>query len=106
MISSLKIACVQVSPDGDRAANIRTAGAGVRRAAANGAKLVALPEYATQLHTSGRVMRGGAGSAYGAKVACAGWFSALALCTSHSDVETTHSITSSLYVKHPNDNND
>src|SRR5260370_24382924 len=61
MISSLKIACVQVSPDGDRAANIRTAVAGIGGAAAGGAKLVALPEYATQLHTSGRVMRAAAG---------------------------------------------
>jgi predicted amidohydrolase len=62
MSSSLAVACVQVSPNGDRAANIKAAIAGVRRAAAGGAKLITLPEYATQLHTSGRVMREGAGS--------------------------------------------
>ncbi len=62
MTSSLTVACVQVSPNGDRRANTEVAIAGVRRAAGGGAKLVALPEYAVQLHTSGRVMRDGAGS--------------------------------------------
>jgi predicted amidohydrolase len=62
MTSSLSIACVQVSPNGDRHANLEEAVAGVRRAASNGAKLIALPEYAVQLHTRGRVMRDGAGS--------------------------------------------
>lgn len=62
MTANLKIACVQLTPDGDRVANIETAVAGIRRAAADGAQLVALPEYATQLHSSGRVMRAGAGT--------------------------------------------
>ncbi|MGF6700382.1 putative amidohydrolase [Paraburkholderia sp. MM5496-R1] len=62
MTSSLSIACVQVSPNGDRHSNIEEAVAGVRRAAANGATLITLPEYAAQLHSRGRVMRDGAGS--------------------------------------------
>jgi predicted amidohydrolase len=61
MTLTLKVACVQLTPDGDRTAGCEAAIAGIRRAAANGAQLVALPEYATQLHSSGRVMRIGAG---------------------------------------------
>jgi len=62
MTSSLRIACVQLTPDGDRAANTETAVAAIRRAASDGTNLVALPEYAAQLHSSGRVMRAGAGT--------------------------------------------
>jgi predicted amidohydrolase len=61
MTSRLSIACVQVSPDGDRAANTKVAVDAVRRAAREGAQLVTLPEYAVHLHTSKRVMLGGAG---------------------------------------------
>ncbi len=61
MTSSLRIACVQVTPDGDRAAGTATAVAAIRRAASDGANLIGLPEYAAQLHSSGRVMRAGAG---------------------------------------------
>jgi len=62
MTSSFRIACVQLTPDGDRAAGTATAIGAIRRAAAAGANLVALPEYAAQLHSSGRVMRAGAGT--------------------------------------------
>lgn len=61
MTLPLKVACVQLTPDGDRTAGCKSAIAGIKRAAANGAQLVTLPEYATQLHSSGRVMRIGAG---------------------------------------------
>jgi len=77
LTTTLSIACVQVSPNGDRLSNIDEAIAGVRRAAANGAKLIALPEYATLLHSRGRVMRDGAGSGENDEALTA--FSAVAL---------------------------
>jgi predicted amidohydrolase len=60
MNDSLSVACVQLTPDADRAAGTAAAVAAVKQAAAEGAELVALPEYAVQLHSSGRVMREGA----------------------------------------------
>lgn len=65
MTAALRIACVQLTPDGDRVAGAEAAVAGIRRAAAGGARFIALPEYATQLHSSGRVMRAGAGNEAG-----------------------------------------
>lgn len=62
MMAPLRMACVQLTPDGDRIAGCKAAVAGIRRAAAEGARFVALPEYATQLHSSGRVMGSGAGN--------------------------------------------
>lgn len=62
MMSSLPIACLQLTPDGDRAAGTLAAVTGIRHAASQGARLVALPEYAIQLHSSGRVMKSGAGN--------------------------------------------
>ncbi|WP_275559121.1 nitrilase-related carbon-nitrogen hydrolase [Streptomyces sp. 5-6(2022)] len=61
MSEHLSVACVQLTPDADRAAGIAAAVAAVRQAAAEGVELVALPEYVVQLHSSGRVMREGAG---------------------------------------------
>jgi predicted amidohydrolase len=60
MNDRLSAACVQLTPDADRAAGTAAAVAAVQRAAAEGAELVAFPEYAVQLHSSGRVMREGA----------------------------------------------
>lgn len=61
MTSQFKVACVQLTPDGDRTAGTNAAVTAIRKAAAEGADIVTLPEYATQLHSSGRVMRSGAG---------------------------------------------
>lgn len=51
------VGCVQVCPDDDRAANIERAGEGIKTAASMGASLVALPEYVSFLHASGKAMR-------------------------------------------------
>jgi predicted amidohydrolase len=51
------VACVQLSPGADRAANLTEAINGTREAAARGAWFVFFPEYATLLNASGRVMR-------------------------------------------------
>lgn len=61
MTSALRVACVQVTPNEDRAANVAAAVAAIREASSKGAQLVALPEYVAQLHTSGKIMRAGAG---------------------------------------------
>jgi len=61
MSRRLTVACVQVSPNEDRAANTAAALEAIRNAARNGAELVALPEYVAQLHSSRHVMREGAG---------------------------------------------
>jgi len=52
-----KAACVQLNSGNDLAANMGAATAAVRAAAANGAQLIALPEYVALLDGSGRVMR-------------------------------------------------
>jgi len=52
-----KAACVQLNSGSDLAANLRAIEHGVREAAAHGAQLVTLPEYAALLDGSGRVMR-------------------------------------------------
>lgn len=57
MSQALKVACVQVSPGEDMDANLAAATDFVARAAADGARLVALPEHVAFLHASGRAMR-------------------------------------------------
>ena len=52
-----KVACVQLNSGSDVAVNLRAAAEGVRNAAAQGAQLIMLPEYAALLDGSGRVMR-------------------------------------------------
>lgn len=49
--------CIQVCPDDDRAANIERAASAVTAAARSGATLIALPEYVSFLHASGKAMR-------------------------------------------------
>lgn len=56
-MSAFKAACVQLNSGSDLAANLRIASAAVREAAAQGAQLIMLPEYAVLLDGSGRVMR-------------------------------------------------
>ena len=51
------IACLQANTSNDLAANLATVGEMMREAAANGAKLVATPEYTLMMDGSGRVMR-------------------------------------------------
>lgn len=53
----LRVACVQLNPGDDVAANLAAALAQARVAARDGTKFVLLPEYAMLLHASGRVMR-------------------------------------------------
>jgi predicted amidohydrolase len=48
--SALRVAAVQMDSSADRAANLRTAEALVRRAAADGARLVVLPEKWPYIH--------------------------------------------------------
>ncbi len=55
--SSLRAACVQLSPGDDSRANIAAALALAQEAARRGAQLILLPEHALLLHASGRVMR-------------------------------------------------
>jgi predicted amidohydrolase len=54
------VGCVQLCPGEDRAANMARVMDGVGSARAQGAALVALPEYATFLHASGAAMRANA----------------------------------------------
>lgn len=56
-MAGFKAACVQLNAGNDLAANLRTIESSVREAAAHGAQLVTLPEYAALLDGSGRVMR-------------------------------------------------
>src|SRR5262245_27503170 len=56
-MAKLKVACVQLNAGSDLAINLAHASARVREAAAQGAQLIALPEYAVLLDGSGRVMR-------------------------------------------------
>ncbi len=56
-MSAFKAACVQLNSGSDLAENLRAIAASVREAAAQGAQLIMLPEYAALLDGSGRVMR-------------------------------------------------
>jgi len=56
-VAGFKAACVQLNAGNDLAANLRAIESSVREAAAHGAQLVTLPEYAALLDGSGRVMR-------------------------------------------------
>ena len=56
-MTTLKLACVQLNARDDMAANLAAAESGVRGVAAQGARFIALPEYAALLDGSGRVMR-------------------------------------------------
>lgn len=54
---AFRAACVQLNAGNDLAANLRAVTAAVHEAAAAGAQLILLPEYALLLDGSGRVMR-------------------------------------------------
>jgi predicted amidohydrolase len=56
-MTAFTVACVQLNSGNDLEANLRAAEAAVRSAAGRGAHLIMLPEYATLLDGSGRVMR-------------------------------------------------
>jgi deaminated glutathione amidase len=56
-MTAFKAACVQLNSGNDMAANLQAAETAIRSAAASGAQLVLLPEYAALLDGSGRVMR-------------------------------------------------
>ena len=56
-MAGFKAACVQLNAGNDLAVNLRAIEGSVREAAAHGAQLVTLPEYAALLDGSGRVMR-------------------------------------------------
>ena len=56
-MARLKVACIQLNAGSDLDVNLAHAMDRVREAAAQGAQLIALPEYAVLLDGSGRVMR-------------------------------------------------
>jgi len=56
-MSTVNVACVQLTAGNDVAANLGAAAELVRAAASQGAQLIALPEYCVLLDGSGRVMR-------------------------------------------------
>ena len=56
-MTAFKAACVQLNSGNDMDANLRAAETAIRSAAADGAQLIMLPEYAALLDGSGRVMR-------------------------------------------------
>ena len=56
-MTAFKVACVQLNSGNDMNANLQAAEAAIRGAAAGGAQLITLPEYAALLDGSGRVMR-------------------------------------------------
>ena len=56
-MTAFKVACVQLNSGNDMSANLQAVEAAVRSAAADGAQLITLPEYAALLDGSGRVMR-------------------------------------------------
>jgi len=56
-MTAFKAACVQLNSGNDLAANLRAAETAIRSAAASGAQLIMLPEYAAMMDGSGRVMR-------------------------------------------------
>ncbi|MSO65407.1 MAG: carbon-nitrogen hydrolase family protein [Alphaproteobacteria bacterium] len=60
MVSTLRVACVQVNAGNDMPANITVAVAGVRAAAADGAGLITLPENAVMIAANGRETRANA----------------------------------------------
>ncbi|MFO1306080.1 MAG: carbon-nitrogen hydrolase family protein [Burkholderiales bacterium] len=55
--SPLRVACLQTTPGDDIAENLATLLAMSRQAIGGGARFILLPEFATLLHASGRVMR-------------------------------------------------
>ncbi|WJR80935.1 carbon-nitrogen hydrolase family protein [Bradyrhizobium sp. NP1] len=59
-MAGLTVACVQLNPGDDLAANVATASEFIRQAAVGGAQFVALPEFCTFLHRSGTAMRAAA----------------------------------------------
>jgi len=56
-MTAFKAACVQLNSGNDLAANLHAAETAIRSAAASGAQLIMLPEYAAMMDGSGRVMR-------------------------------------------------
>ncbi len=56
-MEKLTAACIQLNADSDVERNLRLATESVRQAAAQGARLIALPEYCILLDGSGRIMR-------------------------------------------------
>src|SRR3954466_3401299 len=56
-MTAFKAACVQLNSGSDMAANLAAAETFIRSAAAQGAQLIMLPEYAVMMDGSGRVMR-------------------------------------------------
>ena len=56
-MNTLKVACIQLNADNDLERNLARATDAVGEAAAQGARLIALPEYCVLLDGSGRVMR-------------------------------------------------
>ena len=56
-MTAFKAACVQLNSGNDMAVNLQAAETAIREAAARGAQLITLPEYAALLDGSGRVMR-------------------------------------------------
>jgi predicted amidohydrolase len=56
-MTAFTAACVQLNSGNDMEANLRAAETAIRSAAARGAQLIMLPEYAALLDGSGRVMR-------------------------------------------------
>jgi predicted amidohydrolase len=56
-MAAFRAACVQLNSGNDMNANMQAAETAVRSAAGGGAQLIMLPEYATLLDGSGRVMR-------------------------------------------------
>lgn len=58
-MTSLKVGCIQLNAGSDTAANLAASALAVRKAAAQGAQLICLPEYCALLDGSGRVMRDG-----------------------------------------------
>ena len=56
-MTAFKAACVQLNSGNDLAANLQAAETAIRSAAASGAQLIMLPEYAAMMDGSGRVMR-------------------------------------------------
>ena len=55
-MTAFKAACVQLNSGNDLAANLHAAETAIRSAAASGAQLIMLPEYAAMMDGSGRVL--------------------------------------------------
>jgi predicted amidohydrolase len=56
-MDKLTLGCIQLNADSDVERNLRLATDAIRQAAAQGAQLIALPEYCALLDGSGRIMR-------------------------------------------------